>query len=43
MITGDSKITAQRIASDCGILEGNPEGLSFTGSEFEKLSQDQKL
>lgn len=43
MITGDSKITAQRIASDCGILEGNPEGLSFTGTEFEKLSQDQKL
>jgi len=43
MITGDSKITAQRIATDCGILEGKPDGLSFTGTEFEKMSQEQKL
>ncbi len=44
MITGDSKITAQRIASDCGILEGGKsEGLSFTGTEFENMSDDIKL
>lgn len=43
MITGDSKITAQRIAADCGILEGKPEGFSFTGAEFEKMTKEQKL
>jgi len=34
MITGDSKITAKRIATDCGILDGHSEGRIFTGEEF---------
>jgi len=40
MITGDAKITANRIATDCGILDGHPEGRSFTGGEFEAMTKD---
>lgn len=43
MITGDSKITAQTIAAECGIVEGSVEGKSFTGTEFEEMSHKEKL
>lgn len=43
MITGDAKITANRIATDCGILDGgHSEGRSFTGQEFEKMTYEEK-
>lgn len=43
MITGDAKITANRIATDCGILEGgHSEGRSFTGAEFEAMTAEEK-
>lgn len=42
MITGDHKLTAQAIASTLGILAGENERI-ITGSEFEKMSDDQFL
>jgi Ca2+-transporting ATPase len=44
MITGDNKITAEAIAQNLGILSkqaGHKEN-SFTGQEFEDLSEEQK-
>lgn len=43
MITGDSKITAKTIASECGILEGSDTGRCFTGAEFEAMSESEKI
>jgi len=43
MITGDSKITAKTIASECGILDGSDEGRCFTGAEFEAMSEQDKI
>eukprot|EP01053_Blabericola_migrator_P000084 Blabericola_migrator_1__83@NODE_101_length_14318_cov_135_243281_g28_i1_p1_GENE_NODE_101_length_14318_cov_135_243281_g28_i1NODE_101_length_14318_cov_135_243281_g28_i1_p1_ORF_typecomplete_len1126_score187_17E1E2_ATPase/PF00122_20/44E1E2_ATPase/PF00122_20/2_7e57E1E2_ATPase/PF00122_20/5_8e03Hydrolase/PF00702_26/3_2e03Hydrolase/PF00702_26/5_8e53Cation_ATPase_C/PF00689_21/3_6e48Cation_ATPase/PF13246_6/1_3e19Cation_ATPase_N/PF00690_26/4_6e17Cation_ATPase_N/PF00690_26/3_4e02Hydrolase_3/PF08282_12/6_4e06 len=53
MITGDNKLTAEAIAKDCGILDASGysssrnfgdecSGVSFTGREFESLSDAQK-
>lgn len=44
MITGDIKETANSIAKDIGILtDGQENGRSFTGHEFEKMSDSEKL
>lgn len=43
MITGDSKLTADAIARDIGILEGDAEGKSFIGRDFDALSHEDKL
>lgn len=44
MITGDSKETAVAIAKELEILEANSDlkKNSFTGTEFEKLTHEQK-
>lgn len=44
MITGDSKETAVAIAKQCNIIEQDQDTRSscFTGSEFEKMTPDQK-
>jgi len=44
MITGDNKITAEAIATNLGILRGGSHSAnSFTGKEFEDMSQEQKV
>jgi magnesium-transporting ATPase (P-type) len=45
MITGDSKETAEAIAKEVDIIDANSSavGHSFTGEEFELLSQEAKL
>ncbi len=43
MITGDSKETAVSIAKELNIIESDGPNVSFTGSEFEKLSAKQKV
>lgn len=43
MITGDSKETAVSIAKELNIIESDGPNVSFTGTEFEKLSQKQKI
>jgi Ca2+-transporting ATPase len=42
MITGDSKETAVAIAKEIQIIEQDGPNTSFTGSEFEALTPDQK-
>jgi magnesium-transporting ATPase (P-type) len=45
MITGDSKETAEAIAKEVDIIDATSSavGHSFTGEEFESLSQEAKL
>jgi Ca2+-transporting ATPase len=44
MITGDNKITAEAISQNLGILKGGDHHEnSFTGKEFEDLSDDRKV
>lgn len=43
MITGDSKETAVAIAKEIHIIEGDAPNTSFTGTEFEALTEQQKL
>ena len=43
MITGDSKETAVAIAKEISIIDEDGPNTSFTGTEFEKLSHEQKL
>jgi len=45
MITGDNKITAEAIATKLGILSNQAQHKenSFTGKEFEDLSEDDKI
>ncbi|RYP60420.1 hypothetical protein DL769_008123 [Monosporascus sp. CRB-8-3] len=40
MVTGDNKITARAIATECGILQ--PDGLVMEGPEFRNLSKYQQ-
>lgn len=45
MITGDNKLTAEAISTELGILQcsENSEGRSFTGQEFEALTDEEKV
>ena len=42
MITGDSRETAVSIAKELNIIENDGPNVSFTGTEFETLSPQQK-
>jgi magnesium-transporting ATPase (P-type) len=42
MITGDSKETAVAIAQELQIIEADGPNVSFTGMEFESLSEEKK-
>jgi len=41
MVTGDNKLTASRIAADCGILTATAGEVVMEGPDFRKLTDDQ--
>lgn len=41
-ITGDKKETAEAICRKIGLLDGSPDGVSFTGHEFDAMTPAQK-
>eukprot|EP00735_Rhodelphis_limneticus_P011161 TRINITY_DN4224_c0_g1::TRINITY_DN4224_c0_g1_i1::g.7989::m.7989 TRINITY_DN4224_c0_g1::TRINITY_DN4224_c0_g1_i1::g.7989 ORF type:complete len:1009 (+),score=216.06,sp/Q7PPA5/ATC1_ANOGA/57.43/0.0,E1-E2_ATPase/PF00122.15/63,E1-E2_ATPase/PF00122.15/1e-67,E1-E2_ATPase/PF00122.15/4.1e+02,Cation_ATPase_C/PF00689.16/4.9e-46,Hydrolase/PF00702.21/2.8e-32,Hydrolase_like2/PF13246.1/1.3e-19,HAD/PF12710.2/1.2e-16,Cation_ATPase_N/PF00690.21/1.6e-16,Cation_ATPase_N/PF00690.21/3e+03,Hydrolase_3/PF08282.7/67,Hydrol len=42
VITGDNQATAEAICRQIGVLDGDTSGKSFTGPEFDSMSESQK-